>query len=136
MIDILPLLAIVGTTLFMMAAGTLWYSDVFLGKYWMANVGLSEADRVLQQKHLLRNIALTFFSYVALVSCVVLVGYLFQKSNVSPYYAALLIWLVIAAVQLQSVLWESRSVVYLLISLGFYAIISIGGLLMVTHWPW
>lgn len=136
MIELLPLVAILGTTLFMMATGTLWYSDMFLAKYWMSSTALTADDMTNQKTHLLRNLVLTFASYFSIISVVVLLSFIMRTSDISPYFASLFVWLVIVAVQTQSVLWEKRSWVYVVITGGFYGLICFGGLAMVLFWPW
>jgi len=136
MIELLPDLAIIGTTLFMMAVGTLWYSDIFLGKRWLLVAKLSPEDIAVQKKHLTQNTVGTFVSYALIISTTVALSFVLQKSDISPLYAGLAVWLVIVAVQIQSVLWEARSWWHVIITGGFYALLVNGGLLMVTSWPW
>lgn len=128
-------IAIIGTTCFMMAIATLWYSEYFALRRWMRAVGKKEED--LRDPHVVRRSTLitggVFLCLVYLIA--VSIGYA-QVAGLQVQSVALGILALIAAFLAWLVVWEGRSLTYYLISVGYATIFVLGSTFLLYHWPW
>jgi hypothetical protein len=136
MLEVIPLLAILGTTCFMMALATIWYSPLLFGLLWMKETGLTDEMVEKAKPAFWKHMVLTFVSYgsmLGLLSCIVVYAPLL---GLAPLSAASLLLLFVAAAGVPSVLSEGRSFRYYSIYIGFYVVFILLGTVMLQHWPW
>ncbi len=133
MIDIF---AVIGTSLFMMALATVWYSPFLFGRQWMKEVGLTEAVLEEKESESYKHMILTFVSYSVLLSLLSLVVAYAPKLSIDSLYIAGGITLFVAALGVPSVLSEGKSLRYYMIQTGFYVVFIMTGVAMLEYWPW
>lgn len=136
MFDYVNIVAVLGTTFFMMAAATLWYSEYLFLKPWLSSTGLTEADLERASPHMMRNSLLTFLSYVVMVYLIArVIGYA-EVFALPVREVSLMMVLGVSAFLVGFVVWEQRSLVYYAITAGFSAVFILGSAFFLYHWPW
>lgn len=130
------MIAIIGTAAFMMAAGTVWYSDLWAGARFRRIVSLSPEKDSEQRALLIPHIVLTGLGYVVVLSITTMAMLILAKSNLPIILAPLSILLVVLHGVMQGVIWEGRTWRYFVIVGGFYTVMILGGASMIWYWPW
>ena len=128
--------AVIGTTFFMMASATVWFSPLLFGKGWLSELRATEAEIEASRKHLARHLGLTFASYAVILTVLGHVVAWIDNVNVTLMTAALGITAMVLSLLCALSLWENKSTKYFLISGGFYAYFVIIGMYMIAYWPW
>lgn len=136
MFEFVNIVAVIGTTFFMMAAATLWYSEYLFLKPWLSSTGLTEDDLEKAAPHMVRNSALTFLSYIVVVYLIARIIGQAEVFAVPVKEVGVLMALGFAALLVGFVVWEQRSVVYYAITAGFSTVFILGSTFFLYHWPW
>ena len=136
MFEFVNIIAVIGTTFFMMAVATLWYSEYLFQKSWLKATNLTEVDMENAAPNMKRSMVLTFLSYGVTVFCIsVAIGYS-QVFGVSVQKISLLLVVGFSAFLGAFTVWEQRPLTYYLITTGFVAIFILGSTFFLYHWPW
>lgn len=134
--DVVNELAVFGSTLFMMALSTIWYSSLLFGTLWMNAVQLTEERMNLGLPDMIRNMAITFICYF---TGLFLVGYMIAVApvlNTPVSTLALYMFIFGSVLCAPAVVWEQRNLRYYFITIGFLAFFIFGGAYMLVLWPW
>lgn len=136
MLEGINIVAVAGTTFFMMASATVWFSPFMFGRVWLHELKVSESEIEASRQDMTLHLGMTALCYAAalgvLAHVVSQVNYL-QASN---SYVILAMTILVVAILGNTSLWENRSRVYFLVNAGFYAYFVIVGMLMIQYWPW
>lgn len=136
MLENIPEVPIIVSSLLAIAIGSIWYSPIVFGKYWMQAIGFTEADLDISQTHMAKLLAFGFVAHLILFFAIakfVVLTTLFEESMWS--IAGFLVLLLSAAMAV-SVVWERRPFSYLLINVGYTVIVIFGGMSVIAYWPW
>lgn len=128
-------LAVLGTTLFMLAASSIWYSNLLFGPRWEKETGcISDTDqgRVAQGKQIIRM----FLSYGVVVYGIAWMMPYVLKAGLVWWQVSLGIFICAASWLAGLALSEKRSVAYYLITIGFLLLFLMGSSYMIINWPW
>ena len=130
------MIAVLGTSFFMMAVAILWYSESLFLRPWLLSVGLSESDIEKAASHQKRNLMLTAVSYIVVVYLIArVVGYA-QVNQLAIREISVYMALGFAALLLGFVVWEQRSFTYYAVTVGFSTVFIVGSTFFLYHWPW
>jgi len=136
MFEVVNEIAVVGTSLFMVAVATLWYSPYLFQKLWMRAVGLTYADIEKGEERMMFNFIVTLVSYVIAVFLIaILIGYA-QIFGIAVQKVAVSLAIGFAALLAGFVVWEQRSFLYYLVTIGFSSVFIIGSTCLLYYWPW
>ncbi len=128
--------AVIGTTFFMLALATLWYSPFLFGAVWArvsknAGVVFDESSATF-----VRQLSLTFVSYLIQVALLAfLIAYL-PTIGMSPWLLMVFLMLFTAAVTAPPVLFEERPFSYYAVHTGFMLVFIGVSVASLTYWPW
>lgn len=79
---------------------------------------------------------MTYVSYVGMLGLLALVVVYAPMLGFTVLEAAVAITLFVSLAAIAPALFEGRSMTYVAIRTGFYAVFIIVGALMLQHWPW
>lgn len=136
MFESINIIAVLGTTLVMMAAGTVWYSPMLFGNAWMKAVGLTDEDVQNAKPHMLKNVLVTFIAYFTMLF---LLAHLLERVSllgIGMYDAALYLSIFVLAFFAAMTAWENRAWAYYVIHAGFYVAFIFAGSVIINLWPW
>lgn len=136
MFELIHEFAVLGTACFMMALATVWYSPMLFGSLWMRETGITDAMVDEKKPQMLRDMLLTYISYVGMLGLLALVVVYAPLLGFTVFQAAIAIALFTALSAVPSTLFEGRSFSYYLIRTGFYVVFIVVGTLMLAYWPW
>lgn len=136
MFELVNIVAIVGTTLFMMASATVWFSPLLFGKYWLQSLRVSEAEIEATRENVVVYLVTNFFFLAIALYVVTRLVESLGVLGMSDMYVAAHIALLAVAVVGSAALWEGKSKVNFVINAGFYVYFIIVGTLLVANWPW
>ena len=136
MLEGINIVAVLGTTFFMMASATVWFSPLMFGKQWLQALKVSESEIEASRNDMLLHLALTAFSYATALA--VLAHVISQVTYIEVGNAEVIgaMTVLVVAVLGNTTLWENRSWVYFLVNAGFYVYFVVVGMLMIQYWPW
>ena len=114
--------------------GTLWYGPIF-GKQWMKMIGLTEKDKEKAKQKGMRKYYLISLiaSLISVYVLAVLIKSLGATTILSGMCVGFLVWIFIATVMINSILWEGKSInLYILnVSYQLVAYLIMGAILAV-----
>ena len=128
--------AVLGTTCFMMALATVWYSPMMFGTIWMKEARLTDDMIEKSKPDMWKHMTLTFVSYTVMLAFIAQMVVYAPLLSLKAIEAAGLLVLFVAAGAVPLVLFEGRSIRYFGIQIGFYAVFILLGTLMLQYWPW
>ncbi len=134
--DVINEVAVLCTTLFMMAVSTVWYSSLLFGRVWAKELGLKPEEVDVKEPDLARMMVCTFVSYATLLTLLAYLMVVAPLADVSIKALALFAFVFVAAALAPAVIWEKKSLRYYAITLGFMGIFIIGGMFILRYWPW
>lgn len=136
MLEGINIIAVFGTTFFMMASATVWFSPFMFGRQWLRELNVSESEIEASRGNMPFHLGLTALCYVLALS--VLAQVLSHATYLEVENRVVIGAMAVFAVALvgNTALWENRSRVYFLVNAGFYAYFVIVGMLMIKYWPW
>ncbi len=129
-------IAIVVTALLCIAIGSIWYSPLVFGKYWMSAARLSGEDLNMNRSSLIRSLA---YAGVANTIFVYVVARLIARASAEQFSLATiggLLVLLITASMASVVVWEKKSFVYLAIHIGYISLVVCFSIVVLSLWPW
>lgn len=136
MFEVVNEVAVIGTTFFMVALATLWYSEYLFQKPWMNSVGLEVNDMDRARSRMKHNFVITFCTYAITIFFLALASGYAQMFDLSVQKMAVSIALGFSAFMAGFVVWEQRSATYYFITAGFGSIFIIASMLLLYYWPW
>jgi len=134
MFEIVNEVAIVGTTFFMLAVYTLWYSPFGFGRLLGTDGSLQE--NTYWEKKVIMQLLITaclFFSALLILAYAVALTSILSLDLIVFSIVASIFTAVFVAVP---AIMESRSRMYLTVHIGFVAFFIIGGTYLISNWPW
>jgi hypothetical protein len=118
------------------AVGSIWYSPLLFGKPWMRGAGLSLADENMSTKETMiltvKAVIIQSFFYFIVAQFVFLgQAEAIPLATVGAFLAALLV-----SYMMGIVVWEKKSLTYLLVHAGYGILVLFGGIGVIAFWPW
>jgi Protein of unknown function (DUF1761) len=126
--------AVLGTALFMVAFGTIWYSSILFGALW--NVHITERTAAVKQHSVLLDIGLTFVVYVLLLTVLASMTVVAPSMQLSSVQFSFLVALIPLACLSLLVIWEQKPISYLMVHGGFIVLFVVSGMFIMQQWPW
>ncbi len=136
MLEGINIVAVMGTTFFMMASATVWFSPLMFGKQWLQALKVSESEIEASRHDMMLHLSLTAFSYAAALAVLAHVVSQAAYLEVGNMEVIATMSVLVLAVLGNTTLWENRSWVYFLVNAGFYLYFVAVGVLMIQYWPW
>ena len=136
MFEGINLVAVLGTTFFMMASATVWFSTMFFGKAWMRALKITEAEIEASRQNLFWHLGLTALLYGLALTVLSYVVAHVTELEVTVLEAALAIAAFAVALLGSAAVWENRSRAYFMITTGFYVYFVVVGMFILAYWPW
>ncbi len=129
-------IAIFVTTLLSIAIGSIWYSPLVFGKYWMQSAGISDGDIEEEGKHIVRSVIFAcianFFVFLSLAKFIVFA----EQAGVSYITLGGYLGLFCVGLLSYTVIWERRSRVYFAIHTSYAVLLLLVGIVVISYWPW
>jgi hypothetical protein len=129
-------IAVVVTALLCIAVGSIWYSPLVFGKYWMSAARLTGEDLSMTRGALIRSLT---YAGVANIVFVYVIARLIARVASEQFFllteGSLLI-LLIAASMASVVVWEKKSFTYLAIHIGYVSLVVCTSIVVLSLWPW
>jgi hypothetical protein len=129
-------IAILVSAILAVAVGNIWYSPLVFGNVWMRAVGIRPGEDVFPKDKVvgavLKGVCVQVVFFLTL-------AFLMQGINASVYTlseVAGILTLIIALQALSTVIWEQKPFMYFLVNAGYVGVIILGGLAVITYWPW
>jgi hypothetical protein len=136
MFDEVNEIAIIVTALLGIAIGSIWYSPLVFGKYWMSAARLTKEDLAMSRASLVRSIGYASIANIVFVYIVArLIGLVAAQDFPLAVLGVLLILFLVTSMT-SVVVWEKKSFVYLMIHAGYGSIIVCISILVLAFWPW
>lgn len=136
MLENIPEVPILVSSLLAIAIGSIWYSPIVFGKYWMRAIGFSEDDLDISEKHMAKLLSFGFFAHIILFFALAKFVARATAFEEPIWPVAGLLVLLLGAAMAVSVIWERRPLSYLCINIGYSAIVVFGGMSVIAYWPW
>ena len=136
MFEVIHEFAVLGTTCFMMALATVWYSPMMFGAVWMREARLTDEMVEKAKSDMWKHMVLTFISYTIMLGLLALMVVYAPVLALTPMQASGLLALFVAAVAVPTTLFEGRSLTYYGIQVGFWILFIIIGTYILQYWPW
>jgi hypothetical protein len=131
-------IAILVSAILALAIASIWYSPLLFRNYWMRVIGLTEDDLEDSKKRMPMMVALALVANVVIFYVVAqFVAFQGTSLSISSFVtlgAALSI--LYGALISNAVIWEGRTLAYLLIHLGYAVVTLFIGLVVIAYWPW
>lgn len=133
--ELIDIVAVLATALFMMALCTVWYSSMLFGKVWNKEIGTLPGWLQSTKGHMVLLsvtfgcyvVALSVLSYVVTIAPLLSLS-LLQIAGISTLFAFSLLGIFSVA--------EGKRLPYYFVHGGFLAVFIIGGTLILSYWPW
>jgi hypothetical protein len=128
--------AVLGTTFFLLALATLWYSPLLLGKVWAKAAGGTPAVFDEEAAGFGLQLGLTFVAYLLEVGLIAWLLAYAPTVGVVPSVFATVLSIFAIVVTAPPVLYEARSWQYFVVHTGFMVVFIVVAVLSLTYWPW
>lgn len=129
-------IAILVSAILAIAIGSVWYSPLLFGNHWMRAAGLTEGDLESAKDTMLKSFAGAVVVNIILLYIIAQFVALSQLAGVSLKMIGSLLTAFLAAVMAGAIIWEQRPLSYLLINVGYSAVVLFGGMAVIWYWPW
>ncbi len=129
-------IAVLVSSLLAVAVGSIWYSPLVFGKYWMDAIGLTEADITTPRKQVVKLFVFGFLAHTVLLYVLARFVAFAVDAGESVWRFAFLITVLLCATLGISAVWEQRSLMYFCINACYTAIVVYGGVAILAYWPW
>lgn len=136
MIEGINIVAVLGTTCFMMASATVWYSPMMFGKRWLKEMNVTEDEVERSRQNIFTHLTLLGIAYAVVLTTISFLIYHFNSANLQLIHLGVAFAAIPVAVLGNTTLLENRSRVYFLINAGFCVYFVIVGTFMLSYWPW
>lgn len=128
--------AVFGTTFFILAFATLWYSPLLFGSVWQRVSGVADLIFDEDAHNFFRQITFAFCTYAVQVLLIAWLLAYTQSIGVSPVVVWALLSLFAASLMTLPMLYEGKPWQYAAVHGGF-AVVSIAvAIASLTYWPW
>jgi hypothetical protein len=128
--------AVLVSAILAIAVGSIWYSPLLFGKYWMRGAGLSETSLQVSGKKMVKLLSHALVANLLLLFVIAQFVELTKMLEQQLATTAILLILFLAAVSATAVIWEEKPFSYLFINVGYAAVVVFGGMTVLWHWPW
>lgn len=130
-------LAVLGTTFFLMALTTLWYSPLLFGEVWLRVSGI-EKRVVFDETNtaFMRQLITTFCVYVSEVALLAWLLAYGARAGMTPALLTGILSVFVVVVTLPATIFEGRPWQYFAIHTGFLVVFIALAVLSLTYWPW
>lgn len=136
MFEYINIVAVIGTSCFMVAVAMIWYSPYLFQSTWLRAVRLDVSDIERDPKYNQRLFVLTALSYLVVVYILALVIGYAQVFGIAVQHIAVIMSVWFAALLAGFTLWERRSLSYYVITVGFSTVFISGSIFLLYYWPW
>jgi uncharacterized membrane protein len=128
--------AVLGTTFFMLALATLWYSPLMFGTVWAR---VSKTTGVVfdeSSANFVRQLSVTFVAYLIEVALLAwLIAYV-PRIGLTHVELAAVLMLFTVVVTLPPIVFEERPFLYYAIHTGFMVVFIGISVAALAYWPW
>lgn len=129
-------IAVLGTTFFMLASATVWFSPLLFGKQWLHELNVSESDLEKSKDTMVQHLGFTGVGYFISLTIIAALLATYEPLKTELPMIAFSIAALVISLFATTALWEHRSKQYFLITAGFYCYFCIVGLFLISYWPW
>ena len=136
MFESVQIVSVIGTTFFMMASSTIWYSPWLFGNAWLKELGVTEAEIEASRNSLVPQLLINAFLYICALMVLSSLLTFLKDSSYTLWHVSIALSVLPVALFGTTVLWENRTVKYFLINAGFYTYFVIVSTFMLSYWPW
>jgi len=129
-------IAVIVTALLCIAVGSIWYSPLVFGKYWMSAARLTGEDLSMTRGALIRSLT---YAGVANIVFVYVIARLIARVSSEQFPLVTeggLLILLVAASMASVVVWEKKSFTYLAIHIGYVSLVVCTSIVVLSLWPW
>lgn len=130
------IVAVLGATFFMMASATVWFSPLMFGAQWLRELKVTEKEIEASRQNLVVHLGLTAIGYAVALCTLAFTLAHFRIDPNEITSVALGSVLLVVGLSGTTALWENRSRWYFIINAGFYVYFLVGGLYILSYWPW
>jgi hypothetical protein len=128
--------AVLGTTFFLLALATLWYSPLLFGAMWTRAAGGHPTVFNEDTSGYGIQLGLTFLAYLIQVTLIAWLLAFAPSVGVTPAMLAGLLGLFAVSLTLPPVLYEAKSWQYFVVHSGFMVVFTGVSVASLTYWPW
>jgi Protein of unknown function (DUF1761) len=128
--------AVLGTTFFIMALATLWYSSLAFGETWARVSGVSSAIFDESSTDFIKQLVVAFFAYGIQITLLAWLIALVSTVGMTPMWAAVLLSIFVLAATAAPVVYETKVWQYYAIHSGFMVLSIVVSVASLTYWPW
>ncbi len=118
------------------AVGSIWYSPLLFGAIWMRSLGFTtEDDHMAKRTVVLTVVKIVIAQTVFFFGIAQFASYTFN-SVISTMQVGVFLSILFFAQVFSSSIWERRPIAYALINVGYTILTLLGGLAIISYWPW
>ncbi len=128
--------AVLGTTFFILAFATLWYSPLLFGVVWQRVSGAATAVFDEDSKVFYRQLTLAFLSYFVQVLLIAWLLTITPRLGIEPFAVWALLSVFASALLVLPVTYEGKSWQYAAVHGGFAVVSLAVAIASLTYWPW
>jgi len=128
--------SVLGTTFFLLALATLWYSPLLFGDVWARAAGGHPTVFNENMAGFWSQIGLAFLAYITQVTLIAWLLAYAPGVGVNPAVLGGLLGLFTVCLTLPPVLYETKSWPYWAVHTGFMLVFIGISMTSVTYWPW
>ncbi len=136
MLDTVNEMAIVVSALLTLAIGSIWYSPLVFGSYWLSAAGLFEADLRASKKNLIRAIIYACIANIFFAYAIARLVALAEAERMAFIEMCLLLVILLGAVMANVVVWEKKPLSYLAIHIGYISLVVCFTTIVIAFWSW
>lgn len=129
-------IAVVVTALLCIAVGSIWYSPLVFGKYWLSAARLTGEDLNMTRSSLMRSLAYAGVANIIFVYVIARLIARIASEQFSLVTLGSLLILLIATSMVSVVVWEKKSFTYLAIHVGYVSLVVCTSIVVLSLWPW
>ncbi len=128
--------AILVSSILAIAIGSVWYSPLLFGTKWMHAAGLTDSDLQISRAQLLKLVASAIVANLVLFYALAQLIARFDLEGETMWGTGVLLTIFLGGFIITSVIWEKRPISYVLIHIGYAAVVIFGGMAVIAYWPW
>lgn len=129
-------LSIIVTSLLAVAIGSIWYSPVLFLKPWLRSTGQDMSDMDMPSRTLVILAVCNFFLNLGMFTLLAISVRVAENASMQLIVLCSFYTAFAAAVVVTGALWEKRGLRFMLITIGYLAVLIFGGLHVIAYWPW
>lgn len=128
--------AILVSAILAVAISSVWYAPVLFSLVWRHIGGIVPIQDTVPTPLLVRNLCVRILIQCVFFYILSVMLYRIQGLTVTLHEFSISIVLLIGLQLFSSVALEKKSLSYAFITMGYVAVITWGGLAVITYWPW